>query len=164
VCEDRLTFQSLEGLSLPARKGARATMETLTIGRLAKATSLAARTIRYYEQVGVLPAAKRTRTGYRVYDQRDVERLLFISRARALGLPLRHLQALAETLDGPRRAIRPRLSAFVREQMAAVRRRIRDLEHLEHDLELVADRLGQSPDRVAGARCHCLHAASPSDG
>jgi MerR family regulatory protein len=50
----------------------------LTIGQLAHATGVPAKTIRYYEQVGVLPVPRRSATGYRQYAQRDVHRLLFI--------------------------------------------------------------------------------------
>ena len=53
----------------------------MTIGALARATGVPPKTIRYYEQVGVLPA--RSAAGYRQYTPRDVQRLLFIRRARA---------------------------------------------------------------------------------
>ena len=58
---------------------------SLTIGQLAHATGVPAKTIRYYEHVGVLPVPSRSATGYRQYSRRDVHRLLFIRRARALG-------------------------------------------------------------------------------
>ncbi|GIX49725.1 MAG: hypothetical protein KatS3mg131_3936 [Candidatus Tectimicrobiota bacterium] len=57
----------------------------LTIGALARATGVASKAIRYYEQVGVLPAPARSAAGYRQYTRHDVHRLLFIRRARALG-------------------------------------------------------------------------------
>ena len=60
--------------------------EPLTIGKFAQATGVPAKTIRYYEQVGVLPAPARTAAGYRQYTRHAVHRLLFIRRARALGL------------------------------------------------------------------------------
>ena len=60
----------------------------LAIGQVARTTGVAAKTIRYYEQIGVLPTAGRPSSGYRQYDQSDIERLRFISRARSLGLPL----------------------------------------------------------------------------
>jgi DNA-binding transcriptional MerR regulator len=62
----------------------------LRVGQLAEATSVPAKTIRYYEQVGV-PAASRSAAGYRQYYRRDIDRLLFIRRARSLGLPLARL-------------------------------------------------------------------------
>ena len=62
--------------------------QALTVGQLAHLTGVPAKTIRYYEQVGILPSPSRSATGYRQYAQRDVHRLLFIRRARALGLSL----------------------------------------------------------------------------
>jgi hypothetical protein len=60
----------------------------LTVGQLARATGVPAKTIRYYEQVGVLPVPRRSTAGYRHYSRHDVHRLLFIRRARALRLSL----------------------------------------------------------------------------
>ena len=60
----------------------------LTIGQVAKTSGVAAKTIRYYEQIGVLPTPSRAASGYRLYDQPGVERLRFIRRARSLGLLL----------------------------------------------------------------------------
>jgi MerR family transcriptional regulator, copper efflux regulator len=132
-------------------------MKLLTIGQLAKTSGMAARTIRYYEQVGVMPPAKRTSAGYRQYEQRAVERLLFVRRARALGLPLRHLETLCATLDGrPRRALRPRLLGFVQEQLSAVQQQIGELELLKQQLEQAVDRLLTSPGPGAGEGCRCL--------
>jgi DNA-binding transcriptional MerR regulator len=54
----------------------------LTVGQLAHATCVPAKTIRYYEQVGVLPVPKRSGAGYRQYSRHDVHRLLFIRRVR----------------------------------------------------------------------------------
>ena len=72
----------------------------LTIGQLAKATGVAAKTIRFYEQIGVLPTPNRTAAGYRQYDQSGVQRLRFIRRARSLGLPLRDVKTVIVGLDG----------------------------------------------------------------
>ena len=135
----------------------------LTIGQLARTSGVAERTIRYYEQVGVLPPAKRSQAGYRQYEQRAVERVRFVRRARALGLPLRHLETLRATLDGgPGRAVRPRLLGFVREQLSAVRRQIGELELLEKQLEQAVDRLLTSPGPRADGGCRCLEARNGS--
>lgn len=105
---------------------------TLTIGQLAAATGLAAKTIRYYEEIAVLPAPRRSAAGYRQYARRDVHRVLFIRRARALGFPLGRLKALAADLDGrPSRAMRPRLRQLVTEQLHALRGQIADFRVLE---------------------------------
>lgn len=133
---------------------------TLTIGQVAKATGVAAKTIRYYEQIGVLPAPSRTASGYRKYDQPDVERLRFISRARSLGLPLQRLKVLTSTLNGPTRpALRPRLLTLVQEQLAAVQRQIDDLGLLRQQLEQVSHRILASPRGRHRGTCRCLETA-----
>ncbi len=130
---------------------------TLTIGQVARTTGVAAKTIRYYEQIGLLPAPSRTTAGYRQYDQSGVERLRFISRARSLGLPLQRLRRLTSTLNGwPRPALRPRLLALVREQLSAVQRQIAELEALRQQLEQVSHRMLVSARRRHAGMCRCL--------
>jgi DNA-binding transcriptional MerR regulator len=139
--------------------------KVLTIGQLAKRTGVRTRTIRYYEEVGVLPPARRTPARYRQYDQRAVERLLFIRRARALGLPLRHLEVLAGTFNGGSRpALRPQLLTFVQAQLSSVQQRIAELEVLKQQLEQTVDRLATSPGRDARGSCRCLDVEPGSDG
>jgi DNA-binding transcriptional MerR regulator len=138
-------------------KGGESMAQALTIGQLAKATGVAAKTIRYYEQVGVLPPSKRTPAGYRQYDQRGVERLLLVRRARALGLSLQHLKALAAALNGgPRPALRPRLLALVRGQLSSVQHQITELKRLRRQLEQVVHRLQTSTAADHGEGCRCL--------
>lgn len=60
----------------------------MRIGELAARFDLNPKTIRYYEEIGLLPRADRSESGYRRYDSRDVERLGFIRRAKTLGLSL----------------------------------------------------------------------------
>ena len=133
----------------------------LTIGGLARATGVSAKTIRYYEQIGVLPVPGRTAAGYRQYTAQGVERLLFVHRARLLGLSLRQVKALGVALDGPRSSVQPRLLGLVRTQLAAVRLRMGELQRLQTQLEEVLRRL-QAPSRGAGnsGRCRCLDACA----
>ncbi len=119
---------------------------SLTIGEVAKTSGVAAKTIRYYEQIGVLPAPSRAASGYRLYDQPGVERLRFIRRARSLGLSLHQLKTLMGTFNaGPCPTLRPRLRALVRGQLDAVTNRMS-----EHGTES-----GALPTRHPGA-CQCL--------
>jgi len=134
-------------------------MRALTIGRVARATGVAARTIRYYEGIGVLPAPRRTRSGYRQYDRAAVQRIRFVCRARSLGLPLRELQTLASMMNGGGRpALRPRVIALVRERLAAVRDQISDLEALEQELTQVLRRPRAAAGRSDAEGCRCLDA------
>jgi Cu(I)-responsive transcriptional regulator len=62
--------------------------ENLTIGEVASRTGVPAKTIRYYEEITLLPTPVRANNGYRLYDQRTVEVLRFIKRARELGFSI----------------------------------------------------------------------------
>ncbi len=59
-----------------------------TIGRLAEQTGFPAKTIRYYESIGLLPRPERSDGGYRLYGADDESRLAFIAKAKQLGLSL----------------------------------------------------------------------------
>jgi DNA-binding transcriptional MerR regulator len=72
----------------------------LTVGQLARATGVPAKTIRFYEPVGVLPVPERSASRYRQYARRDVDRLVFVRRARALGLSLPQLKMLTGEFRG----------------------------------------------------------------
>ena len=132
-------------------------VQALRIGELAQATGVPAKTIRYYEQVGVLPTPSRTAAGYRQYSPQGVHRVLFIRRARALGLPLRQLKALATALnDRPYATVRPRLRELLRAQLAAVEQQTTDLELLRRQLEQVLRRLLRQRSLRKAEGCGCL--------
>jgi MerR family copper efflux transcriptional regulator len=130
--------------------------QPLTIGQLAKATGVTSKTIRYYESVGVLRPPARSSSGYRQYDQRAAERLLFVRRARGLGLSLKSLTTVAASLDVARPALRPRLLVLVREHLSAVQQQIADLHLLQRQLEQVLHRLLTSSPGSHAEGCRCL--------
>ncbi len=66
--------------------------DEIRIGELAALFGLNPKTIRYYEEIGLLPKAERSESGYRLYTRRDVERLGFIRRAKTLGLSLNEIR------------------------------------------------------------------------
>jgi DNA-binding transcriptional MerR regulator len=66
--------------------------QRMKVGELAKSTGLTAKTIRYYELLGMLDEPQRTESGYRLYDKEDVERLEFIKKAKRLGLSLEEVR------------------------------------------------------------------------
>ena len=138
--------------------------QALTISQVAKATGVAAKTIRYYEEIGVLPAPSRTAAGYRQYDQAGVHRLRFIRRARSLGLPLRDVKTVIVNLDGGSRpGLRPRLLALVRRQLSAVRHQSAELGLLQQQLEEVLHRLLTSPRARHREGCRCLEIEEVGD-
>jgi DNA-binding transcriptional MerR regulator len=66
----------------------------LFVGRLAKLSGVKPDTIRFYERKGLLPNAKRTATGYRVYDKATLEQVRFIRKAQSLGFSLDEIKRI----------------------------------------------------------------------
>lgn len=73
----------------------------MLIGGLSKATNTKVTTIRFYEDIGLMPVAARTPSGQRSYTDDDVRRLSFIRHARALGFPTDEVRSLIELKDTP---------------------------------------------------------------
>src|SRR4029450_4607593 len=116
----------------------------------------------YYEHVGVLPVPRRSEAGYRHYSRHDVHRLLFIRRARALGLSLAHLKALtAELESGACEATRPRLQALVTEQLRTFQQQIAECHILERQLVQVLQRLQAPAPTSHTDGCQCLGSETP---
>ncbi len=65
----------------------------MNIGDIAQRTGLPAKTIRYYEEIGLV-TPRREANGYRVFDDKDIHRLTFLARARALGFPIEDCRTL----------------------------------------------------------------------
>ena len=75
-------------------------LQGLTIGQAAKAAGVTRKAMRVYEAKGLLPVAERTATGYRLYDQCDIDLLIFIRQARALGLHLHDIRNILAIRNG----------------------------------------------------------------
>ena len=133
----------------------------LTVGQLARATTVPAKTVRYYEKVGVLPMARRSAAGYRQYSRRDVHRLLFIRRARALRLSLPRLKELTAELESEQCVtMGPRLQVLVTEQLRAVQRQIIEFRLLKRQLTQVLQRLQTVTAAPQTSGCRCLDGTS----
>ena len=73
--------------------------QSLTIGRLAQAAGVNLDTVRYYERSALMPEPRRSDAGYRLYSQRDLERLNFIRGAKSLGFSLDEIRHLLDLVD-----------------------------------------------------------------
>jgi len=110
----------------------------MNIGEVAAATGLPAKTIRYYESVGLIEPA-RSGGNYRLYDARDVQTLRFVQQARNLGFSVKEVAALVALWRDKRRA-----SGDVRRLAAAhlddIDERIADLQRIRRTLEGLIER------------------------
>lgn len=106
---------------------------THTIGRLARATGCKVQTIRYYEQIGLLPEPVRSEGNQRLYGQADIDRLTFIRHARELGFPLQAIRDLLSLSDEPDHSCEA-ADAIARAQLAEVEHRIARLQALKVEL------------------------------
>lgn len=109
--------------------------DDLTIGELARLTGINAKTIRYYEEIGLLPRAERAENRYRRYGQADVNRLVLLRRIRLLGAPLATAKPLLDGTPDARCAdIRQDLLALVDQRLSALDREIAELFALRDEV------------------------------
>ncbi len=106
----------------------------LTIGRLSKASGCKVPTIRYYEQIGLMPAPTRSEGNQRLYAPAHLDRLTFIRHARDLGFTLDDIRDLLRLSEHPD-ARCDRADDIARRHLATVRDRIARLTQLEKELE-----------------------------
>jgi DNA-binding transcriptional MerR regulator len=139
---------------------------TLLIKEVAQRSGFTAATLRYYEDIGLLPQAVRSTAGYRQYDERVLDRLAFIARAKQLGCSLDEISDLAMAWDGGRCGpVQDRLSQVVTAKLADTRRQIAELTVLAQELEHAAESLGtHRPEGPCDDRCGCTTVDAPGDG
>ena len=113
-------------------------MEAMNIGEAAKASGVSAKMIRHYEQVGLVPAAARTDSGYRQYDGSDVHTLRFIRQSRDLGFSIPEIGELVGLWQNRRRPSR-QVKALAEAHIQELEQKAQELlamkatlEHLVH--------------------------------
>ena len=132
----------------------------LKIKQVADATGFTTATLRSYEQIGLLPEATRTAAGYRTYDQRALDRLAFINRAKQLGCTLEEIAGLTTVWDGGQCGpIQDQLRELVAAKITAAQEQIGDLMTFAAELQQAAVALERHrPDGACDAECGCVTA------
>lgn len=114
----------------------------MNIGRASKASGVSAKMIRYYDDIGLVRPASRTGSNYREYDERRVNELRFIKRARALGFSvpeIEHLLSLWRDRERPSRQVK-----------AIADRHVADLDARIAEMQAMADTLRHLSSCCAG--------------
>lgn len=120
-------------------------MSVLKIGALAQRTATNAPTIRYYEEIGLLPRPRRS-GAQRSYDDEDVKRLTFIRRCREFGFSIESVRALVALSTDSRRSCMDARD-LAQAHLTAVRTKLRELKALERS---IAAFVGNCENRCAG--------------
>ena len=109
----------------------------MNIGEASEATGLPAKTIRYYEDIGLIKPA-RAGNGYRDYDNKDVHRLAFIQRSRSLGFTIEECRSLLSLYEDKDRASSD-VKALALEKITEIDRKLKELKSLRTTLKTLAD-------------------------
>jgi len=111
----------------------------MNIGTVADRAGVTSKTIRYYESIGLIDPARRTDSGYRVYDERDVQTLRFVHRARSLGFSVSEVADLL-TLWRDRNRASADVKALARQHLRDIDRKIADLQGMRETLVHLMER------------------------
>ena len=116
---------------------------TFAIGEISRLVDLSQRTIRYYEEIGLLHSVRRIENGKRVYTDRDVRRLKFINRLKVLGLSLAEMVELEKIYRKQRnnREILPKLLEILDQRAAQIDERVAQLVALKKEIREYQQRL-----------------------
>ncbi len=138
-------------------------MTTYRISDAARRTGLPTSTLRYYERIGLLPAPERTDSGYRAYEERALDRLAFIARARDLGLRLEEIGGLADLWDAERCGpVQERLRELISAKIDEIEGQAAALTALSAELTSFVTGLDSpAPEAPCGADCGCHQKAAP---
>jgi DNA-binding transcriptional MerR regulator len=122
----------------------------MRISELAESVGVPTSTVRYYERIGILGAPARTSSGYRDYDDGAATRLLFVSRARRMGLSCDQIVELLPIWDGTNcQGAHERVRELISSKQAEIAERIAELQGFATELEEVRTALESAPPPAA---------------
>lgn len=117
--------------------------ESISIGELAKKLEMSQRTIRYYEEIGLLNSIRRIEGGRRVYTDADLRRLKLIKRLKIMGLTLSDMQELEAmwTIEKSNEKVLNRLLELLSNHLKMLEERIADLDILRNEIMEYQERI-----------------------
>jgi Cu(I)-responsive transcriptional regulator len=120
---------------------------SMNIGEAAEAAGVSAKMIRHYEQIGLLPEAARTESGYRQYGERDISVLRFIRQSRRLGFSMEQIAELLGLWSNQGRAARE-VKALAQRHLDALEEKMREIAEMQAALKglMRACHGGDDPD------------------
>lgn len=121
----------------------------IAIGKVSEASGVKVTTVRYYEQIGLLPSPPRTDGGRRTYDRGDIERLTFIRHSRELGFEIDQIRTLLHLQDRPDQSCQE-ADVIAKARLVEVKEKIASLTALQAELERMVD--GCSHGRVENCK------------
>lgn len=125
----------------------------IQIGEVARLTGFPVKTIRYYEERGLISPAERSEAGYRLYGEEEVARLKFIRKAKLLGLTLKEIAELVKlAAEGSRGKVIPRLEGLLENHLAETERKMSELDEFRQSLLYYRERLFEA-EPAAGCGC-----------
>ncbi len=121
-----------------------------SIGEVCEISGLSARTVRYYEELELLPGVRRRNGGRRVYGDGELERLRFIQRLKTLGLSLAEIRGLSAVyaIGGSTQALLLRLDELLAGNLEELDARIRELSDLRDDIGKYRDHIASRIEEV----------------
>ena len=126
----------------------------LKIGELAKLSGTTTKTIRYYELLGLLHEPERTDSGYRLYEEKDVERLTFIRKAKSLGLSLTDIGETLKLYDS-QQAPCIHVLALLDRKIQEIDRLVGELQELQRELMRLREESAPRVERCADGSSIC---------
>ena len=111
----------------------------MNIGTIAKRSGLPAKTIRYYESIGLIPPALRSEGNYRTYSEQDLQTLKFVQRARGLGFSVKDVSRLL-TLWQDRRRASAEVRRLAQDHVGEIDRKIEELKGMRRTLTHLIER------------------------
>jgi len=141
----------------------------LRIGEVSRLTGVPSKTLRYYEDIGLISPAARTRAGYRLYGWRELEQIEFVRRAKLMGLSLDQIRGLVEAArEAIPGGVLRRLEDLLERKLEETERKLEELnafresllEYRERTVTVREDALCRCAERGESEFCGCVAAAT----